>query len=589
MADDFSALIRVKLDESSIGRLNSEINNLATQNRPTVPIRIALDQASYNTVRKQIDELYQRMMRMSQMRIQLGGGKQTNFGQDSIKQAYNDLIMMGNSMKAITELMGRVDVGSDKYRELDATLNQVFHSYETLFNMAREGFSSQQIENLNANLATDAKEADILTAKLSMANDEFSKMSKLATQIGQLQSSLTKLAPDTEEYSVVKNQMDALVASYRELQTLSQGNLNAGQLTVINEKFEEASRKAEVLAAHIGDIQAKAAASGAFKSFMDDVKASSNIQVQMAKLDTSTNTQELKELNAQLEIYQERISAYLTAHPEHMGDALGVFNQTEDAIRRINAQLADKRSVSEFNANWKELVSTVQQIGRLSVKQVGLDPKKNAQEYAQLSSDIGVLQGRYQGLVSTMGKLPVDKQKELDALLRQNTANVEVAKARYNDLGSSIARLGNAFKSSFFSAAMYMFSGYRMFQTITNAVRSAYRNIVEIDSAMTELRKVTDETNESYSRFLQDAGKNASEIGSTVTDYINSTADFARLGHSFADSQELAKVANVYSVVGDDIDSIDEASQSIISTMAAFGVEAKDAMSIVDKFNEVGK
>lgn len=40
--------------------------------------------------------------------------------------------------------------------------------------------------------------------------------------------------------------------------------------------------------------------------------------------------------------------------------------------------------------------------------------------------------------------------------------------------------------------------------------------------------------------------------------------------------------------VGDKIESMDEATQSIISTMKAFGIEASNAMSIIDKFNEVG-
>ena len=36
------------------------------------------------------------------------------------------------------------------------------------------------------------------------------------------------------------------------------------------------------------------------------------------------------------------------------------------------------------------------------------------------------------------------------------------------------------------------------------------------------------------------------------------------------------------------LDSVEESSQSIISTMAAFGIESSDTMSIIDKFNEVG-
>lgn len=115
-----------------------------------------------------------------------------------------------------------------------------------------------------------------------------------------------------------------------------------------------------------------------------------------------------------------------------------------------------------------------------------------------------------------------------------------------------------------------------------------YQNVYNIDTEMIELKKVTDETATSYSNFLKGAGSTAKEIGTTISDLVSSTADFAKLGYSFSDSQELAKVANIYSVVGDEIDSIDTATKSIISTLTAFHIEANDAMSIVDKFNEIG-
>lgn len=76
-------------------------------------------------------------------------------------------------------------------------------------------------------------------------------------------------------------------------------------------------------------------------------------------------------------------------------------------------------------------------------------------------------------------------------------------------------------------------------------------------------------------------------LKTTISDLISSTADFARLGFDFDASQELAEVANIYNVVSDDIDSIETATQSIVSTMAAFDVVASDSISIVDKLNEV--
>ena len=68
----------------------------------------------------------------------------------------------------------------------------------------------------------------------------------------------------------------------------------------------------------------------------------------------------------------------------------------------------------------------------------------------------------------------------------------------------------------------------------------------------------------------------------------SSTADFARLGYDISDAEQLAEVANIYNVVGDEIEDIDAATQSIISTMTAFNIKTEDAIRIVDKFNAVG-
>jgi len=50
----------------------------------------------------------------------------------------------------------------------------------------------------------------------------------------------------------------------------------------------------------------------------------------------------------------------------------------------------------------------------------------------------------------------------------------------------------------------------------------------------------------------------------------------------------MANAALVYQHVGDGIKDVSEATESLISTMKAFGIQASDSMSIVDKFNEVG-
>ena len=128
-------------------------------------------------------------------------------------------------------------------------------------------------------------------------------------------------------------------------------------------------------------------------------------------------------------------------------------------------------------------------------------------------------------------------------------------------------------------------------QVIMYAVRSIRQMVtavIDIDSAMTELKKVTDETDATYQRFLTNAVSRAKELGATVADTVEATADFARLGYTIDEASQLADAAIIYKNVGDGIEDISDASESVISTMQAFGIEAEDAMLVVDKFNEVG-
>lgn len=152
-------------------------------------------------------------------------------------------------------------------------------------------------------------------------------------------------------------------------------------------------------------------------------------------------------------------------------------------------------------------------------------------------------------------------------------------------------KTGNSLGSTF-ASALGKFGTWALVTNVlmtgSRAMRELVTNVRDLDAAMTELRKVTDETESTYTTFFDTAADRARDVGATMTDTIQATADFARLGYNVDDASKLADAALVYKNVGDEIADISTASQSITSTMQAFGVEADDVMSIVDKFNEVG-
>lgn len=124
---------------------------------------------------------------------------------------------------------------------------------------------------------------------------------------------------------------------------------------------------------------------------------------------------------------------------------------------------------------------------------------------------------------------------------------------------------------------------YRVWAVLKQGVQY----VREVDSALTELKKVTDETEESYERFLNTAAKTADKVGSTIKEVVSSTADWARIGYSLQDAATLAESTSILLNVSE-FQSIDEATSALTSTLQAFGYTAQDSMQVVDVMNEVG-
>ena len=128
------------------------------------------------------------------------------------------------------------------------------------------------------------------------------------------------------------------------------------------------------------------------------------------------------------------------------------------------------------------------------------------------------------------------------------------------------------------------------FYEIWGAIKQGVTYVRELDTALTEMRKVSDETITSLREFQEASFDVADSIGATAKEISNSTADFMRLGYSLDEAASLAEDANIYANVGDM--EIDEATEHMISSIKAWGsefsseVEASEA--IIDRYNEIG-
>lgn len=146
-------------------------------------------------------------------------------------------------------------------------------------------------------------------------------------------------------------------------------------------------------------------------------------------------------------------------------------------------------------------------------------------------------------------------------------------------LGQKLSRL---FKEHFQTAIAM--AGVAM---VKQGLREVYNNVVDIDDAMVELKKVTTESTEAYSQFSDRAAKTSRDLGASISDYVSATADWARLGYGLPDAEELARVSTLFANVGDGIENIADASSYMISILKGFDLAADDAQKVADLINEV--
>jgi len=177
--------------------------------------------------------------------------------------------------------------------------------------------------------------------------------------------------------------------------------------------------------------------------------------------------------------------------------------------------------------------------------------------------------------------------EEMTMALGQGTNRLYQYRTATKETGTLFEQVFKGIKVKAKELLSFVIGGGSVYKVI-ELFRQGIQYVREIDLALTELKKVTDETEESYDRFLETAAKTGARLGTTISAVTEATATFAKLGYTMEQATEMAESAIVYKNVGDNIASTEDAADSIISTMKGFRLEASESMAIVDRFNEVG-
>lgn len=281
-----------------------------------------------------------------------------------------------------------------------------------------------------------------------------------------------------------------------------------------------------------------------------------------------------------------------------LNDALNALKVTRDKVAQQGSAInpndeallkAQTQDVARLSAQVKELIQNYEQlsgensieIGKLGTGDLRDQLIAAVQEFTHGKAVIGDFD-------ATTGRLEYTVKTGAHEFTKY-TAAVRDADGSLRAMQGTTKRTETFFEAS--ARKMKEISSYvtgmGLISRGMQEIRQGITYVREIDSALTELKKVTDETEESYDRFLQTASKTAAKVGSTVKDVVSSTADFARLGYSMQEAATMAENAQLLMNVSE-FDDISKATDTLISAMQAFNYSADETLHVVDVFNTIG-
>lgn len=152
--------------------------------------------------------------------------------------------------------------------------------------------------------------------------------------------------------------------------------------------------------------------------------------------------------------------------------------------------------------------------------------------------------------------------------------------------GEEVKSFATGFKGQIRHQFEQQLARYFSLQDIIRYIREISSTVVELDSNLTELRKVSNATEDRLVQSFEHSTETAKELGSTISDVIKVTSDWARLGYNVDEAEELARVTTLFKTVGDNM-SAEDASSYLVSSLQGFQKGADEAIDIVDKYNEV--
>ena len=616
---NWQAQIRIDIEDlkKRIKVAEGEINNFTNEDRK---VKLDIDTKTLESAIQKLDKMLDSL------------GK----GTGDFKQFENlskELSSIVSEVQSLSKAFGKVDDSGTKtllssIQNIDKSLSELSQNILNVNkNMSNMGGNTsgavKQVENISNAYQDAAKEAEKLAdaeskigrkANISSGmKDTFPKTSENLEQVAQSEQKVQQEAVAIKSKweqaeKAIQNYMNA-VTKLNNLRASdkSTGKKSyeiAGQIEEIEKLKKEAYDARQVLSSMINPQNVD---TDTWKRYVDVIN-----RLDQASNGSAESVNRLKDslknvLNSELNSLQNSIDKYQKIITQAQTYPSDFHPSTE-----YNTKLAKLESANEVLKNYKASLQGVTELTKEQQNQINRltqNCEKAATEFKNLSAaekgtiKVGVEKAiqRINKDLAENTKYSAEAKAGLNALLEQlksgdpsiNLRKITEEIIKIENAEIAAGRAGKSLWDIFKTKSTYGFIGqmqsylsmYVGFYGMVNGVKQVASTIRELDTAYTEMRKVSDESAQSLKNFQKESFSTADSVGTTALAMQDATATWMRLGESLDDAKESAKDATVLLNVSE-FDNIDEATDSLVAMSQAY--KDLDKMEIIDVLDKIG-
>lgn len=405
-------------------------------------------------------------------------------------------------------------------------------------------------------------------AKIKAETSATNRIEKTGINISGLISSITDIQRISPQINNFKTQINGAEVSVQSLlEDISKVNTQS-DFSVISTKVNSFTKAAKAAGIAISEVATNSNKLQEIQFSIDTEKYStliSTFKQQLSKFGTESGEifdkaqVSLKQLES---AYDGMKSTDGDKRLEHEKD----YQKSLETTKNLLAQIKSQKSNELISNGDNRRVSFINELNNYLAKNTAMS-KQSKQQIVELINTLNSVDDMTRGTFDNLRA----QFKGIDADLRAT-----------NKLGLSW--------TDKFKQAVEKFGGWAIatgsVMELWNLFRRMPKEVYNIDTSMTNLYKVTDETERKYTAFLDNASSKTQALGRTISGLVEQTADWAKLGFDIDEASELAQISSVYANVGE----VDDATavSDLVTAMKSFNIEASDSITIVDSLNKLG-